>query len=293
MLYAELTSPEIGRLAPDHVAVLPIAAIEQHGAHLAVDTDTTIATELGRRVEAALPDKVLLLPSLWAGSSHHHLKFPGTLSVSSDTYIRVLCDLIESLLAAGCRRVFLLNGHGGNQTPFNEALYRVALTHRDDRPRPWVGAQNYWSLAAPELAAQDFMDSPRLTHACEYETSLMLALRPASAKMELARGERAGRDSQFYDPLEYRPCLVSVAEMFEAMTPHGALGSPEKAMDICVAAGKPVGCFSGDPDEVMRWAARGITLLTVGDDAQFIRDGMASVAAQLGAGRPGAAKKEY
>jgi creatinine amidohydrolase len=229
MLYAELTYPEISRLAPERVVVLPIAAIEQHGAHLSVDTDTAIATELGRRVEAALPDKVLLLPTLWAGSSHHHLKFPGTLSISSDTYIRVLCDLIESLLAAGSRRIFLLNGHGGNQTPFSEALYRIALAHRDDRPRPWVAAQNYWSLAAPELAAQDFMESPRLTHACEYETSLMLALRAGSVKMNLAKGERAARDSEFYDPLEWRPSLVHVAETFEAMTPHGALGSPEKA----------------------------------------------------------------
>jgi creatinine amidohydrolase len=229
MLYCELTYRDISRLAPDRVAVLPIAAVEQHGAHLPVDTDTAVATELGRRVEAALPDKVLLLPTLWAGSSHHHRKFPGTISISSDTYIRVLCDLIESLLAAGSRRIFLLNGHGGNQTPYSEALYRIALAHRDDRPRPWVAAQNYWCLAAPELAAQTFMESPRLAHACEYETSLMLALRPGSVKMELAKGERAARASEFYDPLEYRPSLVHVAETFEALTPHGALGSPEKA----------------------------------------------------------------
>ncbi|HWQ93843.1 MAG TPA: creatininase family protein, partial [Clostridia bacterium] len=163
------------------------------------------------------------------GSSHHHSRFPGTLSISSETYIRVLCDLVESLLSAGSRRIFLLNGHGGNQTPFSEALYRVAMAHRDDRPQPWVAGQNYWSLAAPQLAAQDYMESPRLTHACEYETSLMLALRGGSVKMELARGERATRDSEFYDPLEYRPSLVRLVEPFEAITAHGALGSPERA----------------------------------------------------------------
>ena len=64
-------------------------------------------------------------------------------------------------------------------------------------------------------------------------------------------------------------------------------------MAICVAARKPVGCFSGDPAEVMRWAANGVNLLTVGDDAQFVRDGMAAVAAQLGAVRPETVKKEY
>jgi 2-keto-3-deoxy-L-rhamnonate aldolase RhmA len=67
----------------------------------------------------------------------------------------------------------------------------------------------------------------------------------------------------------------------------------EKAMAMCVAARKPVGCFSGDPDEVLRWAATGVNLLTVGDDAQFIRDGMAAVAAQLGAAPTAAARKEY
>jgi 2-keto-3-deoxy-L-rhamnonate aldolase RhmA len=67
----------------------------------------------------------------------------------------------------------------------------------------------------------------------------------------------------------------------------------EKAMAICVAAGKPVGCFSGDPAEVLRWAERGVNLLTVGDDAQFIRDGMALVAAQLSSAGVKAARKEY
>ena len=67
----------------------------------------------------------------------------------------------------------------------------------------------------------------------------------------------------------------------------------EKAMGICVAADKSVGCFSGDPEEVLRWASLGVNLLTVGDDAQFIRDGMAMVASQLGAAQQETTKKEY
>ena len=229
MLFAELTSPEIGRLAPDRVAILPLAAVEQHGQHLPLITDTALVTEVARRVESALPDEVLLLPTFWAGNSHHHIKFPGTMSLTSETYIRVLVDLIECLLSAGSRRIFLLNGHGGNYIPFNEALYRVAMAHRDDNPRPWIAAQNYWSLAGPQLAAQDFMDSPRLTHACEYETSMMLALREDLVKMDLARGSHPTRNSKFYDPILYTPPLVSVVETYEAVTPAGALGSPEKA----------------------------------------------------------------
>ena len=225
MILSELTSPEIARIAPDTVAVLPLAAIEQHGDHLPVMTDTAITAELARRIELALPETVAVLPVLWAGSSHHHLGFPGTLSISSETYVRVLCDLCESLIAAGFRRIFLLNGHGGNQTPFAEALYRLGLKHRN----VWIAAQSYWILAGRELAEQDFMETPRLSHACEYETSMVLALREDLVRMDAARGDRADRGSAFYDPLGYTPSRVATFETFDQLSPNGALGSPELA----------------------------------------------------------------
>ena len=130
MNYAELTSPELGRLAPELIAVLPLAAIEQHGNHLPVFTDTAIAEELGRRVEVELPGQVALLPTLWCGSSHHHKGFPGALSLRSETYVHVLSDLMDCLIETGFRRIFLLNCHGGNQTPFAEALYQLTLRQR-------------------------------------------------------------------------------------------------------------------------------------------------------------------
>ena len=227
MKYAELTSPELGRLATQLVAVLPLAAVEQHGDHLPVFTDTAIADELAHRVEEALPNTVALLPTLWCGSSHHHMGFPGTLSLRSDTYVNVLLDLVDSLIHTGFRHIFLLNCHGGNQTPFAEALYRLNLKYKGPN-EPWIAAASYWNLAAPELAAQTFMDSPRLTHACEYETSLMMALR-----LDLVgEGQSGGRDpikSRFFDPQGYRSSRVVVAQAFDQLSANGALGSPEKA----------------------------------------------------------------
>jgi creatinine amidohydrolase len=223
MKYANLTSPEIARIAPDAVAVLPLAAIEQHGGHLPVCTDTSLVSELGRRAEAALPDTVALLPTLWPGCSHHHLGFKGTLSISSETYIRVLCDLCECLISDGFTKIFLLNGHGGNHIPFCEAIYRLGLKHRD----VWITGQSYWNLAAKELAEQDFMQTPRLTHACEYETSMMMALDEKLVKLAKAEGHRCARESQFYDPLSYTPSRVVTMEAFDQMTPSGAMGSPE------------------------------------------------------------------
>jgi len=229
MKYADLTSPEIGRIATTHIAVVPIAALEQHGSHLPVITDAAIADELGRRVEALLPDKIVLLPTLWCGSSHHHLGFPGTISISSETYTRVLVDMADSLIAAGFRRIFFLNCHGGNQTPFAEALYRLNLKHKGAK-EPWIAAASYWNLAAPELAAQTFMATPRLSHACEYETSLMLAVR-ADWVRKNPTGETGGIGSQYYDPLGYMPSRVVVSQTFDQLSQTGALGSPELATE--------------------------------------------------------------
>ncbi len=226
MIYGDLNTTELRDLAPATIAVLPIAAVEQHGRHLPVITDTALVTEIASRAERALTDKVMLLPTLWAGSSHHHFGFAGTLSIGSETYIRVLMDLVESLEKTGFRRIVLLNGHGGNIAPANEALYRIALQEKGDK---WVTCATYWTLAGKELAEQKFMETPRLTHACEYETSMMLALRADWVKMDQATGQRVERRSKFYDPLGYNPSRVSVSETFRQMTNSGAMGSPEKA----------------------------------------------------------------
>ncbi|MFV0337351.1 MAG: creatininase family protein [Chthoniobacterales bacterium] len=228
MIYGDFTSPAIKEISPNAVAVLPLAATEQHGDHLPIITDTALVTEVAQRLEKALPEKVALLPTLWVGSSHHHLGFPGTISIQSETYVRVLKDLIDSLLKAGFRRVVLLNGHGGNVLPASEALYRVAL-ERPENDAPWVTCATYWNVASRELAEQNFMETPKLTHACEYETSMMLALRLDWVKMELAKGSRVERYSKFYDPLSYTPSRIAASESFTQMTASGAMGSPEKA----------------------------------------------------------------
>ena len=227
MKYAELTSPELGRIAQNLIAVLPLAAIEQHGDHLPVVTDTAIAEELGRRVEAAMPKELAMLPTLWCGSSHHHMGFPGTVSLRSETYVNVLMDLVESLMQTGFRRVFLLNCHGGNQTPFAETLYRLNLKYRGEN-EPWISAASYWNLATKELEAQTFMETPKLSHACEYETSMMLALRLDWVKGP-GRGATGSIGSKFYDPLNYQPSRVVVSRCFDQLSATGALGSPEKA----------------------------------------------------------------
>jgi creatinine amidohydrolase len=218
MRFADLTWPELRDVPRDRTLVLaPIAACEQHSLHLPTYTDTLLVTAIAEGVEQRLPDRVLLLPTQWFGASHHHLRFGATLSASVDTHIAMLCDLLRPLLDDGHQRLMLLNGHGGNIDTMQVALRRLQPIY----PERQLSAASYWDIAEKELAA--CAEGPRKTmgHACEFETSMVLALRP-----ELVKRERI-RD----DPPASEPALrgLYVAEDMKQRTDHGAVGYPERA----------------------------------------------------------------
>src|SRR5262245_11046118 len=213
-----MTFPLLRQVSRDNtVVVAPIAACEQHSLHLPTFTDTILVTAVAEGVEQRLPERVLLLPSLWFGASHHHLRFGATLSAEVDTHVQLLCDLLTPLLDDGYRRLMLLNGHGGNIDTLHVALRRLQTRYRD---RLLTGA-SYWELAEKELAA--LAEGPRksMGHACEFETSMVLALRP-----DLVR-----RDEVRDDPPNDDPALrgLFLAEDMHQRTDHGAVGYPERA----------------------------------------------------------------
>src|SRR3712207_857669 len=98
MLLGERTWPEVKELT-DRVVVLPLGSLEQHGHHLPLLTDTMIGTEIAHRAEAALGDDALFLPMLWVGASDHHRAYAGTVSIGNEVYVRMLVDMLESLIA--------------------------------------------------------------------------------------------------------------------------------------------------------------------------------------------------
>src|SRR2546426_2934972 len=118
-------------LRRDDRAILPVGSCEQHGRHLSFATDYLIPTEIAKRVSARTG--VPVTPTLCFGMSVHHMEFPGTLSLSPDTFMAVIRDLVESLYRHGFRRVLILNGHGGNIAPLTTALSTLADRHRDLR----------------------------------------------------------------------------------------------------------------------------------------------------------------
>src|SRR3954465_7676961 len=122
--------PAVAGTSKDVPVVVPIAALEQHGRHLPVFTDSMLLGEVVRRAAERLGDRVLWTPLFWLGNSHHHLEFAGTLSATPRTYLDTLGDLMENLIAHGFRRLVLINGHGGNIVPMHQAVFEVRQRHR-------------------------------------------------------------------------------------------------------------------------------------------------------------------
>src|ERR1700749_3746396 len=97
--------PSVAAAAGDRPVVIPIAAVEQHGRHMPVFTDSLLLGEVVRRAKEPLKERVLFAPLMWLGNSHHHMDFPGTLSASPRVYLDLLTDLAENLITHGFRRV--------------------------------------------------------------------------------------------------------------------------------------------------------------------------------------------
>src|SRR5438270_2165726 len=171
----EMTWPAVAALDRDTPVVFPVAALEQHGRHLPVFTDSILLGEVLRRVkQTPVAGKVLFAPLQWLGNSHHHLDFPGTLSASPRAYLDLLRDLAECVMAHGFRRVVFVNGHGGNIVPAQQALFELRQTYRD-RPGLLLAALTYWDSANPAESIPGLAQK-QMGHACQWETSMMLAV---------------------------------------------------------------------------------------------------------------------
>lgn len=210
------------------VIVAPLGSLEQHGHHLPLLTDTLIISEIARRAATVLGEEALFLPTLWLGASDHHRAFGGTVSAANDHYVKILEDMVESLIGGGFRRIFLLNGHGGNITPGRQAIYNVQLRHREYKSL-YVAFTSWWAIAAEQVAAIQGLETKSVTHACEQETSMILRIRPELVNMDAATGANITFASEFYCPDFSRPSRVDVARTFDQISKTGAFGHPEIA----------------------------------------------------------------
>lgn len=216
MFVADMTWPAVQALPKDTPVVIPIAAVEQHGHHLPVYTDSLLLGEVVRRAESVLGARALFAPLQWLGNSHHHTDYPGTISATPRLYLDLLRDTAENFLQHGFTRIFYLNGHGGNIIPGKQAVFELRQKYRDRNDLLLLFA-SYWDLAKPpaEYVQQD------MGHACEWETSMIMRLAPHLVAADITTLQTVSAGYAF-EPA-YRGWTT------KERTPTGHIGSPQHA----------------------------------------------------------------
>jgi len=219
MNLAELTWPDVAALSRDTPVIFPVAALEQHGRHMPVFTDSMLMGEIAKRAESTLGARALFAPLQWLGNSHHHMDFPGTLSAEPRVYLDLLCGLLENFIAHGFRRLLILNGHGGNDVPGKQAVFEVRQRHRERKDLLLLFC-TYWDLDAEAHKAHADLRQKQMGHACEWETSMVLRLAP-----DLVKNHRSVPPQEFGSSFEPGSRGWTMSDRSE----HGHVGDPREA----------------------------------------------------------------
>ena len=225
--FTELHWPAIGRLAAaSWIAVLPLAATEQHGPHLPVGTDVMIAEAYLARVRALLAANlpVTFLPTQSIGISTEHIDFPGTLTLPTEVALKSWTAVGESVARAGIRKLVIVTSHGGNSAAMSLVAQDLRAFHR------MLVVTTSWSrFGAPD----GLFDADELRHGIHggaVETSIMLAAHPKLVRTEaIANFASTGRETEkTYRHLStQRP--APLAWQAQDLNAHGAVGDASQA----------------------------------------------------------------
>ncbi|WP_020181379.1 creatininase family protein [Methylopila sp. M107] len=198
----------------DWIAVLPVAAVEQHGPHLPLGVDGFVSDGHLERAAALIPAElpVTFLPTQWIGASEEHADFRGTLSVAPETLISAWTDIGASVARAGVRKIVLVNSHGGNSPVLDVVARRLRARHGMLAVvASWRRFGHPNGLFSAEEIRHDI-------HAGRIETSLMKAFRP-----DLVREDRAGT---------FVPATVGMESEFSQLRASAPAGFGWLAQDL-------------------------------------------------------------
>ncbi len=232
VLPAAEATPLFSAADRDKVVLVPIGHTEQHGYHAPLATDTLIIDAIAQGVARAVPDLAATLPVFPYGVSTHRRSFPGTFSAGGRTFEDFWLAVVDALAARGFGRFYLLSGHGGN----GSFLVNVVKYAGERHPYIFCATAPLYLTGPKGAAALEARRASPLGgmgHACELETSLILALRP-----ELIHLERAVDELNFITTPSYYMDWIEGGALtanppWDDDTPTGAygagsLGTPEK-----------------------------------------------------------------
>lgn len=252
--WADWVTTDFAHLDPERtVAVLPVAATEQHGPHLPLSVDAVLVDGV---VQACLPHlqptlaaqksaQVLFLPTQAIGYSPEHMAFAGTLTLKADTVMRLWTDVAESVAATGVKKMVLLNSHGGQA-----GLLDVVARDWRARLGLLVYSVNWFHLPLLDAQGQDVQaqfgahEQRFGIHAGDVETSMMLALQPGRVRMAQAQNfASTSEDRAAKYPVLGNGKSAKMAWQTQDYNPHGAVGhaaaaTAEKGHALVQAAGR-------------------------------------------------------
>jgi creatinine amidohydrolase len=197
-LYREHTWPQINdAVTEQRVVLVPVGAIEQHGPHLPVDMDNLAVETVCERAAQQRPDLLICMAPIHYGFNEHNMDFPGTISISPENFVNYCVDVGTSLGRQGFQRVIFVNGHGSNAHLLESVARRATLESSAK-----CASLSYWDLtkeAFNQVRESEFPGG--ISHACEYETSIYLHVRPEGVQMDLAVPGIRKKTKYFFEDL--------------------------------------------------------------------------------------------
>jgi creatinine amidohydrolase len=230
--YEKLTWPEINDAVElRKVCIVPCGAVEQHGPHLPLDVDLVCPGGIAKGAGEALPEKILVLPTIAYGYTGHVMDFPGTINTHWETFIKQVLDVTKSLAYHGFKKIVLLNGHGSNMPNLDLAARRTNLeTDAECILAAW------WNLLTVD---KSFLPSWReskfpggCAHACELETSLYLYLDEANVRKDKIKNGtiKFNEDNSPFNWVDlFAAGPASLISWTSSYSQTGVLGEPELA----------------------------------------------------------------
>jgi len=194
LILEEMTWVELDAIKDEvELVIIPLGSTEQHGPNTTLATDTVRARAMGKLIGEKFGHKVLIGPTLPIGLSYHHMKFPGTITFSLETYIKMTRDICWSLKQHGFKKILFITGHGGNKRPVHEFATEAKKELGMDIYISSMGG----SLVKELSAKEDFTEFKG--HACEVETSQTMFLAPDHVRYDGLEAAKFTNETLYLD----------------------------------------------------------------------------------------------